>query len=331
MNDIKTLKSIIDPVPRFRMSVLSTPIQRMEQLSKDFGINLYCKRDDLTGFAFGGNKIRKLDYLIPDAIKKGSDSIVTWGANQSNWCRMTSVAGSVNNLDVHLVLKGAEPDKPTANLLLDRLAGAYITHVDTEDDTEIEQACHDKCKELQGLGKNPYYISVGGSNDIGTIGYARAFCEVLEFTQESGTRFLKIIVASGSAGTQAGLVVGQLLSGWIGDIIGMTVSRSSGEQEEKVFCLVMETLALLKITVNKSRISKAIKSDDSYLGEGYRENTPECEEAIRIFTRREGLFLDEVYTGKAAAGLIDYARKGLFGTDENILFFHTGGNVQLFE
>ena len=324
------LRSRIDPLPSLNLSMIPTPLVELKNLSRELGISLYCKRDDLTGFAFGGNKIRKLDFLVHDALEKKADCLVTWGANQSNWCRMTSAAGSVNGLEVYLVLAGPKPDVATANLKLDLLAGANILHIDTEDDQVIEEKCMQLCQELKDQGRSPYYISVGGSNAIGTLGYVRAFMECVEYGEQTGVQFGEMIVAAGSAGTQAGLVVGKILSGWKGKITGMTVSRSSEEQNEKIRDVVKDTLVLLGEDINESVINSSVITDDYFLGEGYRKNTPGCEEAIRIFARQEGIFLDEVYTGKAADGLIHYARNNQFGSG-NVLFFHTGGNVQLFE
>jgi D-cysteine desulfhydrase family pyridoxal phosphate-dependent enzyme len=321
----------IKKIPSLNLSILPTVIHKLDNLSKDLGAEIYCKRDDLTGFAFGGNKTRKLDYLIKDAIDKGSDSIITFGSNQSNWCRMTSAAGSSNGLDVYLILAGKKPESPSANLILDHLVGANIIHIDTEDEEILVNACLELENKLKGQGRNPYFISVGGSNAIGSIGYVRAFMEILNYNELTGIDFSKIIITSGSAGTQAGLIAGKLLSGWVGRIIGMAVSRSSKEQSDKVFEITRDTLKLTGSGIGEEDIRKAVIIDDNYLGEGYRRNTRACGEAIRIFARLEGIILDEVYTGKAASGLIDYIRKGKLTRDEPVLFIHTGGSIQLFE
>lgn len=285
----------------------------------------------MTGFAFGGNKTRKLDYLIKDALMKGYDSIVTFGTNQSNWCRITSAAGSVCGMDVHLILAGLKPEKPTANLKLDLLSGAKIRHIDTEEEHLLEEAAKEQVEKLKKKGYKPYYLSVGGSNALGALGYVNAFREILEFSEKTGIRFSKIIVATGSSGTQAGLVTGQLLSGWKGSVTGMSVSRKHEEQEKKVLQLVMDTCHLLNTLFGTDIVKKLITVDDNYLGEGYRLNTKDCKKAIELFAGEEGIFLDEVYTGKAAAGLLDYLNKGMISESENILFIHTGGNIQLFE
>jgi len=326
-----SFKETLDNLPVLSMSVLPTPVQRLTALSKDFDTSLFCKRDDLTGFAFGGNKVRKLDFLIKDALLKGSDSLVTFGSNQSNWCRMTSVAGAVNGLEVHLVLEGRKPDKSTANLMLDQLAGAKIHHIETPEDAVIEKATRDLAAKLSKQGKKPYYMAVGGSNGLGSMGYVKAFFEVMDYQNSNQLEFNKIVVASGSAGTQAGLVAGKLLSGWPGEILGITVSRDKFTQSKKIQGIVKEILEILKNPVGESKIRQAVITIDDYLGEGYRINTPECEQAIDLFIKKEGIFLDEVYTGKAAAGLIGLCQSGKISIYDKTLFFHTGGNVQLFE
>ncbi|HUS86455.1 MAG TPA: D-cysteine desulfhydrase family protein [Bacteroidales bacterium] len=325
------LYSVLKSFEKLNLSLTPTPLNKLETISRQLCSNIYCKRDDLTGFAFGGNKTRKLDYLIKDAIMAGADSIVTFGSNQSNWCRMTASAGAVNGLEVYLILAGRTPEKPTANLLLDHLSGAFITHIDTEDEVVLINSAMRKAAEITKAGKKPYYIAVGGSNAIGSLGYIRAFAEILEHSEKTGIEFSKIIVASGSAGTQAGMVAGKVMSGWDGSVIGMAVSRNSNEQEENVCKIAVETLELTGVNYSISELKDAVIVDDNYLGEGYRRNTDECLEAIEMFARMEGIFLDEVYTGKAAAGLVGYARSGKIKADENILFVHTGGSVQLFE
>ncbi|MCD6566931.1 MAG: D-cysteine desulfhydrase family protein [Bacteroidales bacterium] len=331
MKKSKKLFSTFKHIPRLNFSILPTPLHNLDNLSNKWDRNLYCKRDDMTGFAFGGNKTRKLDYLIKDALNKGYDSIVTFGSNQSNWCRMTGAAGSVSGMDVHLILAGLKPEKPTANIKLDLLCGARIIHLDTEEEHLLEEAALEHVEKLKKEGYKPYYLAVGGSNAIGALGYVNAFCEILEFSEKTGICFSKIIVATGSSGTQAGLIAGQLISGWEGSVIGMSVSRKREEQEEKVLQVVMDTCQLLNIQCKTDIAKKFTTVDDNYLGEGYRINTKDCEKAIELFAREEGIFLDEVYTGKAAAGLIDYLNKGKIRKSENVLFLHTGGNIQLFE
>lgn len=312
------------PAP-LRLSLAPTPVHPLPRLSKLLGANIYCKRDDLTGFGFGGNKIRKLEYLLSDALQRRCDTLVTSGSNQSNWCRAVAAAGAAIGMEVHLVLQGPVPKAHTGNLRLSRLAGASMTHIETEDDSLLALACSELTETLTARGRKPYQMIVGGSTGLGSLGYVQALREIMEYEQQTATRFSTIIHATGSAGTQAGLVAGAALYGWGGTIIGMAVSRAKELQAPKV-------RGVLEQMLSASALERArIIVEDNYVGAGYRKNTVACLEAVEVFARTEGIFLDEVYTGKAAAGLIDYAHQERFAADENILFIHTGGAPQLFE
>lgn len=322
-----TIENILKQFPRLRMSLLPTPVQRLDGISEELSANVYCKRDDLSGFAFGGNKTRKLDYLIADAIKKKADTLVAIGANQSNFCRVAAYAGIASGLEVHLVLGGPKPKKPTGNLLLDYLAGATIHHVNSADWIQWEERGKQLMDELAEQGKNVYWLPVGGSTPIGALGYVAAFFEIMEYYKRLGIPLHAIIHASSSGGTQAGLIVGKILAKWRGKIIGMGVAKSKKELSEEVYNLAVRTGKLVGVKIPR----ESVIVDNRYMGSEYGARTDECEAAIRLFARKEGILLDHVYTGKAAAGLLDYARHGMFHGQENVLFIHTGGNVQLFE
>ncbi|MBS0416920.1 MAG: D-cysteine desulfhydrase family protein [Proteobacteria bacterium] len=310
---------------RVALSQTPTPIHALPHLSKMLGTQIYCKRDDLTGFGFGGNKVRKLEYLLSEPLRYGSDCLITCGSNQSNWCCMTSVAGAALGMDVYLVLGGPVPKVDTGNLRLARIAGARISHVDTTDDDVLESAAGELEDVLRARGRRPYRIIMGGSTGLGSFGYVRALAEIASFERTAGLRFSRIIHATGSAGTQAGLIAGSMLGSWPGEINGIAVSRSATEQEAKVRAVLAQTLPRQLLDQAHPII------DDRFMGGGYRQKTDGCNEAIEIFARREGIFLDEVYTGKAAAALIAYGREGRFNSGENVLFLHTGGAAQLFE
>lgn len=347
------MKRYLNKFPRLSLSILPTPIHRLNILSKEFSLNIFCKRDDLTGFAFGGNKSRKIDFLIADAINKKTDTIVTIGANQSNFCRIMACAGKIYGFEVHLVLAGRKPKIPTGNLLLDHLFGAIIHHPfigGTDDWDLLEQESKILTQELTKKGKKVYWLPAGGSTPIGALGYVECFFEIMDYSQQTGTYFDVIIHSSSSGGTQAGLIVGKELALWKGKIIGIGVDKTKEEIKEKVYKLAVETGKLVGLNNIKS---DAVIVDNSYKGEKYGARTKECEEAIKLFAQREGILLDYVYSGKAGAGLLDYAKRGLFeahplapspregehkilplgedlGLAPNILFIHTGGNVQLF-
>jgi D-cysteine desulfhydrase len=323
----RTLHRLLGDFPRLRHALTPTPIHYLRALSKSLGIDIYCKRDDLAGFGFGGNKIRKLEFLVHEALRQGCRALVTCGSNQSNWCRMTAAVGAANGLDVHLVLGGGAPARPTGNLVLDCILGAHRHHLATHDDAELEAAADSLTSQLDNEGRRPYRMLMGGSTALGALGYVDALHEIMLQEEELGIHFDAIVHATGSGGTQAGLLAGKALGGWPGQIIGITVSRSSQTQQEKVRAVLTRCAALLRTDFSAAEII----ARDEYFGEGYRMNTASATNAIETFARLEGLFLDHVYTGKAAAGLLDLARRREFDADQRILFLHTGGAIQLFE
>jgi L-cysteate sulfo-lyase len=319
------LRAQLDASRRLSFARKPTPIHRLPMLSELLGASIHCMRDDQTGFGFGGNKIRKLEYLLYEARRIGSDTLVTCGSNQSNWCCMVAVAGAVMGMDVRLVLGGPQPLRDTGNIRLSRIVGARMTHIDTADGDVLENACEELARELQSQGRRPFRMIMGGSTGLGALGYAEAFNEIVQFERSAGLSFSRVIHATGSAGTQAGLIAGAMLHGWPGDIVGMAVSRSAAEQRQKVRVILQQMMDDRLIDIGR------IIVDDAFVGGGYRHCTRACLDAIETFATREGIFLDEVYTGKAAAGLIEYGRSGRFASGENILFLHTGGAAQLFE
>lgn len=316
---------ILNAPPRTPLVRQPTPIHHLPRLSEALGASIHCKRDDLSGFGYGGNKVRKLEYLVGEALQAGADCLVTCGSNQSNWCCAAAVAGAVQGMDVYLVLGGEVPAVDTGNVRLDRIAGAKISHVDTGDDAELEAAARDLTKSLKARGKRPWQIVMGGSTGVGSMGYVNAVEEIVRHEDAAGIHFSKIVHATGSAGTQAGLVAGGLHHGWRGEVVGMAVSRPREAQEAKVRAILAQMLSAGALEQAKVIV------EDGFVGGGYRQKTEACAEAIDMFARMEGIFLDEVYTGKAAAGLIHYARHGRFRRDEHVLFVHTGGTAQLFE
>ncbi len=321
------IQESLKPFPRLHNSLLPTPIHRLDYLSDKYNINVYCKRDDLTGFGFGGNKTRKLDFLLPDALNQGCDSLIAIGANQSNFCRMAAAYGVASNMEVHLVLGGKEPENPTGNLRLDHLLGVMCHHVDSSDwDSWIHEAQRLE-KELASQGKKVYSMPAGGSTPRGAMGYVDAFSEIITDQSRLRVNFDAIIHASSSAGTQAGLIVGKTISQWPGSIIGISVAKPKTTLEKDVLQLAQTTAAKINASVEPS----SVVVDDDFMGEGYGIRTPDCEKAVALFAQRLGIFLDYVYTGKAASALIDYLQKDRFEKDANVLFIHTGGNLELFE
>lgn len=310
-----------------KLSQLPTPINKLEILSKELNQNLWLKRDDLTGFAFGGNKTRKLDLLIADALDRKYDTLVAVGANQSNFCRIVSAYGSRCGLETHLVLGGKKPEVPTGNLKVDHLLGAAIHHYDSDDWEFLESESKKIAKELTSQGKKVYVLPIGGSTPLGSSGYVEAIKEIKEFEDKNKISFDKLFVVAGSGGMQAGLITGKVLYKWPGTIIGISVSRANPEQEKIIYSLAKETAKIYHREIDR----KQVIVDDNYIGPGYGQNTPEAEAAIKLFAQKEGIMLDSYYTGKGAAGLLDYIKQNKVSIKENILFLHSGGNIQLFE
>ncbi len=306
-------------------AVLPTPVHELSVLSEMSGCRVFCKRDDLTGFGFGGNKARKLDFLIAEASHTGCDTLVAVGANQSNFCRMVSAYGSANGMDVHLVLGGKKPNVPTGNLRLDHMLGATCHHVDSQNWNAWEATAATLETDLRQQGRTVYRMPVGGSTVTGALGYVAGMSEILDDESRLGLSFDAIVVTSSSAGTQAGLVVGKAIGNWPGQILGISVAQDSASLQQDVFDLAQATAERLQCSVD----IEDVQVDDAFLGEGYACRTSACDEAVALFARTCGIFLDYVYTGKGAAGLLHYLRTDRFDPGSSILFLHTGGAVEL--
>ncbi len=322
-----TITSMLSEFTAETISLLPTPLHRLDKLSAELHCNIYIKRDDLTGFVLGGNKTRKFDFLVPDALRQGCDTIIGIGANQSNFCRILAGIGTRYGFDIQLVLNGKKPAKPTGNLLVDHMLGATVHHVDTTDSTVRMQAAEKLRDRLTAEGRKVYFLPPGGSIPMGTLGYTAAWEELLQDFEKQNLSVDKIIHASSSAGTQAGLVLGQSILPWDGQIIGMSVDTPEVQLRDDITRLASAAGEMVGAEFDPD----TIHIDTSYIGPGYGKRTPGGEEAVSLFARLEGIFLDYVYTGKAAAGLIDYCRTGKIRPDENVVFLHTGGNIELFE
>jgi D-cysteine desulfhydrase family pyridoxal phosphate-dependent enzyme len=326
-NRMRTGNKLLQQFHRTPLSLLPTPFYKLSNLSAKLSQNLYCKRDDLTGFGFGGNKTRKLDFLLADALNKKADTLIAVGAVQSNFCRIAAAAGKVNNLETHLVLGGKNPEKPTGNFLLDHIFGAEIHIVESDDWNIWEEYAASLERDLARTGKNVYRMPVGGSTPTGALGYVDAFFEILDDCTKLNITADAIVHASSSGGTQAGLIVGKILSGWQGKIIGIGVAKTTTQLADEVYELASVTGKLFGVSVNRQDVIV----DNEFMGPAYAARTEACTSACRMFAETEGIVLDNVYTGKAAAGLIEYTRRGLLSPDENIVFIHTGGTPEIFE
>ena len=327
--------SQLDRLPRLRFAHLPTPLEPMDRLTAQcgkVGLRLWVKRDDCTGLATGGNKARKLEHLLGDATGQGADTLVTTGGLQSNHARQTAAAAALHGLRCVLVLTDAVPSRAAAyrevgNILLDRLLGADVRVV--EGGLGGEAAMDQVAEDLRHEGSRPYVVPLGGSNGLGTAGYVTAFDELADQFAAIGERMDAIVVAAGSGGTQAGLVLGAALAGWPGEIIGVSVGRPQADEEAKVRSALDAAGALLGVPDTTCRQMRVVV-DDGFRGTGYGQPTPEGIAAIRLLAETQGLLLDPVYTGKAMAGLLDRIRGDRFapGT-RNVVFLHTGGTAAL--
>lgn len=309
-----------------------TPIEKLSRLSKELGgPTIYMKRDDLLGLAGGGNKTRKLEFLVAEALDQDADTLITCGAVQSNHCRLTLAAAVKECLKCRLVLEervpGSYNPESGGNNFLFRLMGVEKIKV-VPGSSDMMAAMQAIADEIASEGRKAYVIPGGGSNPVGATGYVACAEEILAQTFDLGINIDRIICASGSAGTHAGLVTGFYGNNSSIPVIGINVSRPKREQEELVYDLVQSTAK--HVGVNSDIPREAVVCFDEYVGPGYSLPTPEMAEATRMLARLEGVLIDPVYTGKAMAGLIDLVGKGIFEKNENILFIHTGGSPALY-
>lgn len=318
--------------PRLHFAHLPTPLEPLVNLSKALGgPTLWIKRDDCTGLAGGGNKTRKLEFLMADAIEQGADTIITQGATQSNHARQTAAIATKLGMACHILLEDRTGSKAVdynynGNVLLDQLFEAPLRKFPAG--TDMNAAMEELAAALRVEGKKPYIVPGGGSNEIGALGYVNCALELLNQANTAGLRIDSVVHGTGSAGTQAGLVTGFSGSNSLIPVLGIGVRVSREQQEANVF-------RLAERTAEKLGIPGAVKREDvvancDYVGEGYGIPAASTIEAIEMFARHEGILLDPVYSGKGAAGLIDLIRKGHFKQGENVVFLHTGGSQALF-
>ena len=318
--------------PRRRYTEGRTPIEKLSRLSAELaGPTLYMKRDDLLGLAGGGNKTRKLEFLVADALEQGADTLITCGAVQSNHCRLTLAAAVKDGLKCRLVLEERVPGSynlaASGNNFLYRLLGVEKVQV-APGGSDLWKAMEEIAEELSSEGRKGYIIPGGGSNPIGATGYVACAEEILSQMYEEGIQIHRVVAASGSAGTHAGLVTGFYGNNSQIPVIGINVSRPKDTQEEIVYNLAKKTAA--RVGIQSEIPQDAVVCFGDYVGPGYSLPTPQMKEAVQMLARIEGILLDPVYTGKAMAGLIDLIRKGYFRKDENVLFVHTGGSAALY-
>lgn len=310
-------------ISRLHFAHLPTPVEELPRLSKALGgPKILIKRDDQTGLAFGGNKTRKLEFLVAEALDQGARTLVSGGALQSNHCRQTAAAAARFGLDCILVLSGEMPDQPSANLLLDQMFGAEIVTV--ADRAYRDQTLQETFEKASTSGRKPYLVPYGGSSPTGALGYAFA---VEEFMKQNIPADW-FIFGTSSGGTHAGLVLGQSVFGFKGKVLGISIDESEEWLKTHVSKLASDASEKMGERIEFGPADVSANAD--YCGAGYGVLTDAEREAVQLFAKYEGLLLDPVYTGRAAAGMIDLIRKGFFEKDETILFWHTGGQPALF-
>jgi L-cysteate sulfo-lyase len=321
------MTSLLSFLPRVRRSLLPTPFHRLENLSRLLGIGLYCKRDDLTGFGFGGNKTRKMDFLLAAAKAAGATDLVAPGGVQSNFCRIAAAYAARERLGCHLILGGSEEhDSVNGNVRLDHLFGATLHRIHSDDWFEWEAKVNAVSEQLIAEGREPFPMPVGGSSPIGACGYVEAMEELLADAARKELSVDVVLHATSSGGTQAGLLVGKQMTRWPGRVLGMAVAKSSVQLKQEVLSLARRTAQVPGVHVPEG----IVEVDDRFLGAGYAVPTGEARKAQELFAREEGIVLDAVYTAKAAAGLIALCREGEIAPGSTAVFIHTGGSPQVF-
>jgi D-cysteine desulfhydrase family pyridoxal phosphate-dependent enzyme len=319
----------LERLPRTRLAALPTPLEEAPRLSAALGgARILIKRDDLTGLAFGGNKTRKLEYLIADAVAQGADTVLTVGAAQSNHCRQTAAAARRAGLRCILVLSRSEHNELQGNLLLDALLDAEVRMIEPRPGRGTSEAMAEIAEEQRALGRRPYLIPGGGSNGLGALGYAQCVLELQLQLLERGHSVDHLYLSSGSGGTQGGLLLGARMYSAPYRVVGVSPGGPADGVRASVVRAANEGARLLGLDLTIAA-SEAIVHDE-YVGPGYAVPTAASNEAIRLFAQTEGLIIDPVYTAKAAAGMIDHLRRGVVPRDATVLFLHTGGTPALF-
>lgn len=310
-------------IARLQFAHLPTRIEELPRLTEHLGgPRILVKRDDQTGLAFGGNKTRKLEFLVAEALEMGAKTLITGGALQSNHCRQTAAAAARFGLDCILVLNGEMPDEPSANLMLDQLFGAEIVTI--ADRALRDQTLQETFDKAVAGGRKPYLVTYGGSSPTGALGYAFAMKELMEQNIHADW----ILFGTSSGGTHAGLVLGQRVFSYKGKVLGISIDESEDWLKTRVSKLASDASEKLGERIEFTR--EDVLANEEYCKAGYGVLTVAEREAVRLFAESEGLLLDPVYTGRAAAGMIDLIRNGFFKKDETVLFWHTGGQPALF-
>ena len=314
----------LDRLPRLQLAITPTPLQEAPRLAAAIGLDrLLIKRDDNTGLALGGNKARKLEFLVADARSKGADVLITTGAAQSNHCRMTAAAARVAGMEAHLVFRDEAVEEVQGNMVLDRLLGATWSFAG---DRAPADCMNEVAEELRRSGKKPYVIPAGGSNGLGALGYVRCAFELVGQLKESGDEPRYVVCAGGSCGTLSGLTLGLALADSGSALAAVSISRSVPDRVAKAKQVMSESCQIMGVELPDT----APLIWDGYVGPGYGMRTELTTRALEVAARTEGLILDPVYSAKAFGGLIGEIEAGRVKREDLIVFVHTGGTPALF-
>jgi D-cysteine desulfhydrase len=320
---------MFDRFPRVELAHMPTPIEPLERLSRMLGgPKIWIKRDDQTGLATGGNKARKLEFLVGDAMAQGADTLITTGGPQSNHSRQTAAAAARCGLRAVLALTGNAPAQVSGNLLLDDLLGAEVRWLGDIDWNDLPGRLDEIAEGERQAGYHPYIVPLGGSSPVGALGYVLAMQEALQQAEERGVQFDRMVFGTSSGGTQAGLLIGAEVFGFSGRLTAISIAKPESDVRKRLSRLVPQAMRLLKKTTRVP--SRRIEIIDRYLGDGYAVVGDAEREAVRMLATHEGILVGPVYTGRALAGMIDMIRQGDIGSDETVLFWHTGDTAALF-
>jgi len=316
---------VYKPPKKLPLAQLPTPIQKLTRLGNELGVkNLYVKRDDLTGLGMTGNKVRKLEFLLAEALRMKATGVMTCGATQSNHARATAVAAIQLGLKPYLVLRGRKFEISEGNLFLDKILGADIQFITPQEYQKVNSLMERKAKQLQRKGERIYVIPEGGSNEFGAPGYIEAMREIRGQEKKLGKAFDYYVAAIGSGGTLAGMILGKQIYRMPGRVIGVNVCDNAEYFEKKIQGIIDRARKYLRLPKGRGKTDD-ICIFDGYVGEGYSIPYEGNLQLIKEIARTEGIFLDPVYTSKAFYGMIQEIQKGVLDKKANILFLHSGG------
>jgi D-cysteine desulfhydrase len=315
------------PIPRVELAHAPTPLLKLERLSTELGVELWVKRDDLTGLLETGNKIRKLEYLIGEALAQRADTLITCGTLQSNCCRAVSAVAARLGLKAMLALKGVPPPEYDGNLLLDRLLGAEVRYCTDEEWEKVDQVMQEMAGRARAAGGTPYVIPESGATVVGALGYFSCGQEIAQQVRHGAPEFDTIVITAFSGGSQAGLLMAKQLTGLQAEIVGVPIAWEAERVRSYVTDVIEQARRRLSLAV---QVPDEIRLLDGYQGAGRAEVAPEDLAMVLRVARREGVVLDPVYTAKAFGGLLDHIRRQPGSLGRRICFIHTGGVFSIY-